>query len=135
MNKIVKSRVAILLNGCGRMDGSEIQESMSCIFALSKRNIEFDAYSINDYQTEVCNHNSGEKVEGEKRNMLVEAARITRTEVKDIKDIKVNDYKGLVFPGGFGVAKNLCNFAYEGENFKVNTLIESAIKDFHKVRL
>lgn len=107
---------------------------MACIFALSKRNVEFDAFSLDINQTEVVNHNTGE-VMNEKRNMIIESSRITRAAVKCIKELKVKSYSGLVFPGGFGVAKNLCDFAYKGKDFTVSLELANAIKEFHSNRL
>jgi enhancing lycopene biosynthesis protein 2 len=59
---------------------------------------------------------------------LVEAARIARGKIKPLSDYNAKDFDALVFPGGFGVAKNLCTFAFDGVKCTVNKDVESAIK-------
>jgi len=61
----------------------------------------------------VINHLTGEKM-SESRNVLVESARIARGAIKDIREANAEDFDALIMPGGFGVAKNLSNFAFEG---------------------
>lgn len=126
----MSKKIALILSGCGRADGSEIQEATACIFALSKRNISFDAFSLNQNQYHVINHNNSTE-QNEIRNMKIESSRITRKEVFDLENIKVDDYQGLVFPGGYGVAKNFSDFAFKGKDFKVNPLLEKVIKEFN----
>ena len=41
------------------------------------------------------------------RNVLVESARIARGKISPLSSLKASDYNGVVFPGGFGAAKNL----------------------------
>lgn len=71
----------------------------------------------------------------EHRNMIIESSRITRTDVKNIKELDVKNYSGLVFPGGFGVAKNFCDFAYKGKDFTVATELAEVIRNFHSSKL
>ena len=71
----------------------------------------------------------------ESRNMIIESSRITRSEVRDLKDLILNDYDGIVFPGGFGVAKNFSDFAFKGKDFSVDHILESKIKEAHKLKL
>ncbi|MCK9499428.1 MAG: isoprenoid biosynthesis glyoxalase ElbB, partial [Bacteroidales bacterium] len=78
----------------------------------------------------IINHLT-EEVSNETRNVLVESARIARGNIKDIKELNAKDFDALVLPGGFGAAKNLSSFAYEGENFRVDTDVERVVKDFH----
>ncbi len=127
-------KVALILAGCGRADGSVIQETMACIFALSKRNIAFDGFSFNQNQHHVINHNTGEEIK-ESRNMLNESSRITRKITKDLKEINVKDYAGVVFPGGFGVAKNYSDFAFKGKDFSVNEVLFKTIREFNSNNL
>ncbi|MGB9602991.1 MAG: isoprenoid biosynthesis protein ElbB, partial [Limisphaerales bacterium] len=37
----------------------------------------------------------------------------------------------VILPGGFGAAKNLCNFALAGEDFTVHPEIEKVLKEAH----
>lgn len=102
------------------------------MIALSKRNIPYVGVSLNQFQTTVNNHISGEEI-NEKRNLKQESARITRDHIVGLKHITPNEYSGIVFPGGFGVAKNLSNYAVKGSNFEVNPIVENKIKLFHQV--
>jgi enhancing lycopene biosynthesis protein 2 len=106
-------KVGILLSGCGVYDGSEIQETISAMLALEENNIEYIGISINKPQHYVINHIDGSELQ-ETRNMLIESARIMRGNVCDIKSIDPADIDGLVIPGGFGNAKNLSTWAFDG---------------------
>jgi len=41
------------------------------------------------------------------RNVLVESARIARGNVKPLEQLSAAQFDAVVFPGGFGAAKNL----------------------------
>lgn len=105
---------------------------MACIFALSKRYIDFTPYSLDENQTQVVDHIKGVPVENETRNMLVESARITRKPVKNLQELNYTEYQGLVLPGGFGVAKNFMDYAFKGHNFTVNETLERTLKLFRQ---
>lgn len=124
-------KVCVILAGSGHADGSEIQESMSTLIALSKYDVSYDCFSLDQLQYDVINHFTHEPVE-EKRNLMHEAARIARGKISDISNIDINNYDALIFPGGFGAAKNLCTYAYEGKNGSVDARIEELIIEFHK---
>ena len=66
----------------------------------------------------------------EKRNILVESARIARGNILPIEDLHAKDYDMLFLPGGFGAAKNFSNFAFEGKSMSVEKDIEYVLKDF-----
>ncbi len=116
-------KVAVVLSGCGVYDGAEIHESVLTLLALSKRNIPYECLAPNIKQMHVMNHLTGE-VSNEERNVLVESARIARGDIKDLSEVEASDYSAVIFPGGFGAAKNLSDFATSGVNCKVesNTL-------------
>jgi len=117
--------VGVILAGSGVYDGSEIHEVVLTMLALDKRNVKMVLMAPNIDQHHVINHITGQEMK-ETRNVLVEAARIARGDVKDIKEVKLSDLDAIMIPGGFGVAKNLCNFAFKGENCD----IEPSISDF-----
>ena len=79
----------------------------------------------------MCGH-LHKKPAGEKRNVLTEAARITRGDVKPLSEFRAADFDLLIFPGGFGAAKNLCSWAYEGDNARVNPEVEKTVKAMHE---
>ena len=123
-------KAAVILAGCGTMDGSEINETVTLLLALDQHNIEYQAFAPDAYQAEVWNHATGKRAE-ERRNMLVEAARIVRGNILPLSEFKADDFDALLFPGGSGAAKNIFTYAYDGINFKVNKEVEKAIRDIH----
>lgn len=106
--------VGVLLSGCGVFDGSEIHEAVLTLYFLKKHNAEYLCMAPNVEQHHVVNHLTQE-VTSEKRNVLVESARIARGEIKDLKDVTADMIDALIMPGGFGAAKNLSDFAFKGE--------------------
>ena len=123
-------KVAVILAGCGTRDGSEINETVTLLLALDQHNIEYQAFAPDENQYEVDNHVT-EQCTMEKRNMMVEAARIVRGNILPITKFNANDYDALLFPGGTGTAKNIFTYAIDGIDFKVNKEVEKAIKDIH----
>ena len=106
-------KIGILLSGCGVYDGAEIHESVLTMLALEEIGAEYVCISIDSPQHHVINHITGEVMQ-ENRNMFVEAARIARGKIIDIKSIQPADIDGLVIPGGFGSAKNFTKWAFDG---------------------
>lgn len=106
-------RIGVLLSGCGVYDGSEIQEAVLTLLAIEEIGAKAVCISVNKNQHHVLNHLTGEEM-NEQRNMLIESARIARGEVHDILDIDPVDIDALIIPGGFGNAKNLTNWAFNG---------------------
>ena len=102
----MSKNIAVLLSGCGVFDGSEIHEAVASLIALSKAGATVQILAPNKKQHHVINHHTGEEMM-ETRNVLVEAARIARGSILDIKEAKVEDFDALFIPGGFGAAKNL----------------------------
>lgn len=127
-------KFAVILAGCGVYDGSEIHEAVSVLLAIEKAGAEYECFAPDVNQYHVINHLTG-KPEKEVRNVLVESARIARGNVKKLNQFKPEDFDALVFPGGFGVAKNLCTFAFDGPDCLVNPEIEVAIINAHNAGL
>lgn len=107
-------KVAVVLSGCGVFDGAEIHESVLTMLALARAGAEIQFLAPNIPQARVVNHLSGEVAAGETRNVLVEAARIARGKIMDIAEADSRDYAAVFFPGGFGAATNLSDFADQG---------------------
>lgn len=123
-------RVAVVLCGCGRADGSEIHESVACLIHLARLNARYECFAPDAPQRDVINHLTG-KPEGPPRNQLVEAARIARGKIRPLAELREPDFDAIVFPGGFGAAKNLCTFALEGQACSVMPEVEKALRAFH----
>ena len=125
------AKVGVVLAGSGVMDGSEIHEAVLTLYFLDRSGAEIVCMAPDVNQLDVVNHLKGEPSD-ETRNVLVEAARIARGDIKDIKEIKASGLDALIFPGGYGAAKNLCNFAVKGADCIVNPDVERLIKEMHE---
>lgn len=113
------AKIGVVLSGCGVMDGSEIHEAVLTLLALSKKGAEAVCMAPDADQYHVINHLTNQETK-EKRNILTESARIARGKIKDMKTVTASEVDALIFPGGFGAAKNLCTFAFDGPDCKVN---------------
>ncbi len=120
-------KIAIILSGNGVYDGAEIHESTMTMLAVDKQGGEYELFAPDIEQHHVINHLTGEETD-EKRNVLVEAARIARGKIKPLSDLDVADFDAVIFPGGFGVAKNLSDFAFKGADCSVLPDVENTIK-------
>ncbi|KAL7670884.1 hypothetical protein ACOME3_005800 [Neoechinorhynchus agilis] len=147
----MRRRIALILSGCGVYDGTELTEVSAMMVQLSRRNAQFAMFAPNIDQAHVINHLNGEPMP-ESRNVLVESARIARGNIKPLSywilkpisffvflsksnalvDLEVSDFDGLLVPGGFGCAKNLSNFAFEGENMSANEDVIRILNEFKK---
>ena len=123
-------KIGVVLSGCGVYDGAEIHESVITLLAIDRAGAQAVCMAPNVDQMHVVNHVTGEEAAGEKRNVLVESARIARGEIKDISTVKAKDIDALVLPGGFGAAKNLSSFAVKGENCDVHPEVLRLVKEF-----
>ncbi|MCG6908773.1 MAG: isoprenoid biosynthesis glyoxalase ElbB [Deltaproteobacteria bacterium] len=109
----MKKKVGVLLSGCGVFDGSEIHESVLTLLYLDRAGVETICMAPDMEQMHVVNHLTQEET-GERRNVLVESARIARGNIVDVGDVKAETLDALIIPGGFGAAKNLSDFAVKG---------------------
>jgi len=123
-------KIAVVLSGCGNKDGAEIQEAVSLIIHLSKLNAEMTFFAPNTEFTPK-NFLTNEAIH-EKRNVMTESARITRSQMKDLKQLHAKEFDAIALPGGFGVALNLSTWAKEGASCTVNPDLEKALLEFHK---
>lgn len=119
-------KVAVLLSGCGVYDGSEIQEAVFTLLAIAERGAKYICYAPDINQHHVINHTTGYEM-SDTRNALVEAARIARGEITSLEKFDVNEVDALVIPGGFGAAKNLTKWAFDGPRGEINAHVRNAI--------
>jgi len=122
---------AVVLSGCGVYDGAEIHEATLTLLAIHQIGAEYQVFAPNINQHHVINHMTGE-VTNETRNVLVESARIARGNAKPLSDYDPDNYDALIFPGGFGAAKNLSDFAFKGAGMMVNEEVKRAIIKTHQ---
>ena len=126
-------KIAVILAGCGVFDGAEIHEAVLTLLAIRKLGAEYTIFAPDKDQHHVMNHYT-HKESAENRNVLVESARIARGKIKPLTGFIATDFDALIFPGGFGVAKNLCTFAFDGPDCVVDPSVELAIKSMLNAR-
>ncbi len=127
-------KIAVILSGCGHQDGAEIHEATLTLWAIHKHGADFQCFAPNIVQHHVLNHINGKEME-ESRNVLVESARIARGNILDMRDFDAADFDAVILPGGFGAAKNLSDYAFNGSDCAVNADVEKALRkmaDLHK---
>jgi len=128
---MAQKRFAVILAGCGNKDGAEIHESVLTLLAIDKAGHQYQCFAPDVPQARVLNFITDEELK-EKRNVLVEAARIARSKIKPLSEYKQENFDILVMPGGFGVAYNLCDFATKGADMTVIPDVERAVVSTHK---
>lgn len=129
MNKPPK--VAVLLAGCGHLDGAEVREAVLTLLALDQQGAAYQCIAPNALQHHVVNHVTGEPVAGATRNILEESSRIARLgQCLDLAQAQVEDFAALIMPGGYGVAKNHCSFAFKGAEAEVRPDVAAFVRGF-----
>jgi enhancing lycopene biosynthesis protein 2 len=113
------AKIGVLLSGCGVMDGSEIHEATLTLYFLDKQGAEAVCIAPDKDQADVVDHLAGAPA-AETRNVLRESARIARGRVRAAAEVRAEELDGIVIPGGYGAAKNLCTFAAEGAACRVD---------------
>lgn len=126
-------KVAVILSGCGVYDGAEIHESVLALLHLELNGASYQCFAPDIAQHHVINHLTGE-VQQEQRNVLTEAARIARGNIKSLSDLLAVEFDAVVLPGGFGAAKNLSDFAFKGADAQVLPQLKAAITQFTAVQ-
>lgn len=124
-------KIAVVLAGCGVMDGAEIHEAVMTLYAIENNGGSYEVFAPNVAQHHVINHLTGE-VMNESRNVLTEASRIARGKIRALTEYRADDFDAVIFPGGFGVAKNLCTYAFDGPECHVDRVVEEAIRSTHR---
>ena len=127
-----KKKIAVVLSGCGVYDGTEIHEATLTLLAIARAGAQYEIFAPNVEQAHVINHLTGDVMK-ETRNVLIESARIARGKIQDLKEYDANNYDALIFPGGFGAAKNLSTFAFEGADCSINPDVEKAVTETVKI--
>jgi enhancing lycopene biosynthesis protein 2 len=127
------TKVGVVLSGCGFLDGSEIHEAVLTLYFLDRAGAEVRCFAPDAPQRDVVDHRA-KKPTGEKRNALVEAARIARGKIEDLAKARAQDLDAVILPGGYGAAKNLCDFAVNGANAVANDAVAKLLRDVHAAK-
>jgi enhancing lycopene biosynthesis protein 2 len=123
-------KIGVLLSGCGVFDGSEIHEATLTMYFLARQGAEYLCMAPDKKQFDVVNHYTGQP-SAEERIVLHEAGRIARGKIKDVAEVTEADLDGIIVPGGFGAAKNLCSFAQDGPECQVDPAVARLLRDLH----
>jgi enhancing lycopene biosynthesis protein 2 len=128
-------RIGVILSGCGHQDGAEIRESVLTLLALDKlgKDIEVIIMAPNAKQPQVINHLK-HQAQNESRNILEESARIARGKILDIQSVDPDSLSAIIMPGGYGVARNLSNFAEKGARAEVLPAVKNMLTQIHQAK-
>ena len=132
MNK--KPHIAVILSGSGRADGSEIHEAVFALLSIENMGCTYQCFAPDIEQTAVINHLNNQPMH-EKRNVLLEAARIARGNILNLSEFKPQDFDGIIFPGGLGAITNWCDFATKGIDCNINNSVKQIILECYKHKL
>ena len=126
-------KVGVLLSGCGVQDGAEIHEAVCTMLALDRAGAEIVCLAPDREQASVVDHLKGQPVR-ERRNVLVEAARIARGKIRDVATVRASELDAVILPGGFGAAKNLSSFAEQGEKAQADPGVAALLRGMHAAK-
>ena len=128
-----KQKVAVVLSGCGVFDGTEIHEAALTLLAIEEEGATWHCFAPNIDQMHVIDHSTGDVQEGVTRNVFAESARIARgaDKLSELAEYDPAEFDAIVFPGGFGGAKNLSDFAVRGAEAEVQESVTSAVRSTH----
>lgn len=127
-------KIAVILSGCGVYDGTEIHEACAALLALRREGALALACAPSGPQLHVVDHRRGQPAADQTRDILTEAARLVRGEIRPLAGQSARDIDGVLLPGGFGAAKNLCTFATEGAGCRVHPEVETFLRDAHALK-
>ena len=128
-----KKKFAVVLSGSGVYDGAEIHEATLTMLAIMRQGGDYICFAPDISQHHVINHITGDEM-NETRNVLIESARIARGDIKPMSEFDGKDFDALIFPGGFGAAKNLSTVAFDGPNAVVNSEVEASVKQMVELK-
>ncbi|RXM92481.1 ES1 protein, mitochondrial [Acipenser ruthenus] len=101
------TNIAVVFSGCGWWDGTDIHEAAYTMYHLSRNGARFQLFAPNQQQMHVVDHMKGQPASGENRNVMIESARLARGKMQDLSKLDVSSFDAVIFPGGYGVTKNL----------------------------
>ena len=125
-------KIGVLLSGAGVYDGAEIHEAVLTLLEIESLGYEAVCIGVDAPQHHVVNHLNGQE-QAQTRNMLEEAARIARGQIREIRTVVPADLDALVIPGGFGSAKNFSSWAFEGPNAQIRPDVKLLLVNMYNV--
>lgn len=125
--------LAVVLSGCGFLDGTEIHEAVAALLAIDSAGATYGVFAPDKKQSDVVDHVRKKPEKGESRNVMTEAARIARGDIKPVAALDMKDFDALVLPGGFGAAKNLIDYAAQGAGCQIDPDVDRVVKQAHNL--
>lgn len=126
----MSKQVAIILTGCGALDGADIHETTLLLLRLDQKDIGYCFFAPDINQHDVINHRTGETADGEARNVLDESARLARGDISPLSSLDADDFDAVLLPGGEGVVKNVSDFRQVGAGMQVIEALSEALAGF-----
>ncbi|MBL8730946.1 MAG: isoprenoid biosynthesis glyoxalase ElbB [Planctomycetes bacterium] len=130
----MKRKVGVVLSGCGFLDGSEIHEAVLTMLHLDAADVEVVCLAPRGAQRDVVDHEHKQPAAGEQRDVLREAARIARGRIRELDPVVATELDAVVFPGGYGAAKNLCDFAARGAAAVARPEVADLLRRMHAAK-
>jgi enhancing lycopene biosynthesis protein 2 len=124
-------KVAVILSGCGAYDGAEIQETVLTLLALDRAKAKVICAAPDIAHKHIIDHSTGSEMVGEHRNVMIEASRISRGAIQPLGSLDNEDLDAIIFVGGYGVAKNLSSFAFDGAAYDADPEVVDLIQQAH----
>jgi len=121
--------VGVILSGCGVFDGSEIHEAVAVLHAIDRNGARAVCLAP-DVELEEIDHTT-QRPTGVRRRVLLEAARIARGQITPLDKANGADFDAIALPGGFGAAKNLCDFATKGPDCHAEEHTARVLREAH----
>ena len=125
----MSKKIAVILSGCGHKDGAEITEAASALISLAEADAQYSIFAPDIEFT--VHHPISNDVLAEKRNVLLESARIARGVIRPLSELRAADFDALTLPGGSGAALNLCTWGREGAKCSVLPDVERILREFY----
>lgn len=122
-------KVGVILSGCGVFDGSEIHEAVAVLHAIDRHGAKAICLAP-EMELDEINH-LDQQPTGKKRSVLMESARIARGAITPLAKVSGGDFDAIVLPGGFGAAKNLCDFASKGPGCTADEQTARVLREAH----
>ncbi|XP_007907411.1 ES1 protein, mitochondrial [Callorhinchus milii] len=126
------ANVAVVFSGSGCWDGTDTNEAAYVMYHLSRNGAKFQMFAPNMQQMQVIDHSRNQPSSGENRNVMIESARLARGKIQDLSRLEAGNFDAIIFPGGYGITKNLSTFNNDGKDCRVNSDVERILKDFHR---
>ncbi|KAL7302706.1 hypothetical protein TKK_0004760 [Trichogramma kaykai] len=138
-------KVAVVVSGCGDIDGSSILETTSLAVHLHRCGLAAELFGPDEETARFFDFRTRESYKNDEtlwhkknrikvtRNTLSMAARLlVNHEVWPLEDLDYRRFKALVIPGGAGVGFILSNFLDAANTGIVNPNLKYKIEDFSK---